>query len=67
MPQPLTREQLDQAHCSTPGCTHGDHGPLYLHGRCHPNAATQAVYENGVLTITCARCQKVVTQVAVAP
>jgi hypothetical protein len=39
----LTRTDLDASGCGTPNCDH-DHSVLYLHGRCHPAAATRARY-----------------------
>jgi len=64
--QALTREELDKMTCA--GC-HGDehaHGPLFLHARCHMHAGTFASYLNGVLTVTCAKCKKLVAKIAVA-
>ena len=64
----LTREDLDAAVCSTPGCTHTtEHGMLFLHGKCHPGAPTQTAYTyDGVLHIVCAMCQQSVIDVVVA-
>jgi len=63
---PLTQADLRGVQCQTPGCDHQGHGPLFLHGRCHPEAGTWASYEDGVITIVCATCEKLVVKVAVA-
>ena len=62
---PLTREYLDEAICSTPGCDE-EHGPLYLHSRCHPEAPTWTLYEDGVLRVECAECREEVAIIRVA-
>jgi len=59
------RRMLDHARCATPGCAE-THGPLYLHSRCHPNAAVEVCYEAGILTIRCKKCQTLVIEVSVA-
>jgi len=45
----------------------GDDSSLYLHSRCHTSAPTWAVLTGDVLTLECARCQKVITRFRVAP
>lgn len=64
---PLTRAVLDEMGCGTPNCGH-DHTVLYLHQACHSGVGTRAAYDkrNGVLTIRCRRCEKVVAEIAVA-
>jgi hypothetical protein len=67
----LTRQELDDAQCGTPGCTHAhgvDATPLTLHGRCHRQAPTWATYhaDRGLLVITCAKCGATITEVLVA-
>jgi hypothetical protein len=61
----LTRTQLDNMHCSTPGCDHSAHDGLMLVGKCHPRAAQTACYRDGVLVIACALCRKIVMRIAV--
>jgi hypothetical protein len=61
----LTREDLDRRTCDVPGCTE-THGPLWLHGSCHPNGTLSANYHKGVLTLICAVCGTVVTRMKVA-
>lgn len=61
----LARKDLDRMRCANPDCKE-DHGPLYFHGRCHPESPTWTRYENGVLTIECAECRDVITTVVVA-
>lgn len=63
--KPLTRRDLDAAACSTPGCDHTAHDGLILNGRCHPRGTTLSEYRDGIVTITCAECGRVVTQIAV--
>jgi hypothetical protein len=62
----LTRKELDEATCQSPGCTHQDHGPLHLHSRCHPSAGTRVAYAQGILTIRCRKCEAFIAQVLVA-
>jgi len=50
--------------CSRPGCNCT--GPLYIHGRCHPDAPTWAIVDHGVLTIECAECKKLITKFKLA-
>lgn len=66
MSEPLTRKELDALGCATPGCDHtSHHGPMYLHGRCHPGAEIVAYYRAGVVTIACNICTLPVTRIAV--
>lgn len=60
----LTREQLDQGGCGTPGCTH-DHTVLYLHGRCHPSTGARVSYDKrtGTLAVACRRCSALIAVV----
>jgi len=40
-------------------CDHvGPDTPLYLHAKCHPEAATWAVLRGMILTIICKECEK---------
>jgi hypothetical protein len=48
--------------CGVPGCE----DPLYMHSKCHPEAPTWARYFDGVLTIECSVCRKVIAEFAVA-
>lgn len=61
----LTRTELDRMQCMTPDCDE-PHGALYFHGRCHPESPTWAWYENGVVTVECAKCEAVIAAVTVA-
>ena len=60
-------EDLDRAVCAVPDCR-DEHQDLYFHGRCHPSAPTWAIYArgSGVLRLTCSRCSRLVTEIAVA-
>lgn len=66
---PLGREALDQFQCASPH--HDDerheHGPLFLHSRCHPDSPAWAVYHEGVLTVQCAECRNDIILISVAP
>jgi hypothetical protein len=64
---PLTRRQLDAAGCSTPDCGH-DHTLLFFHGRCHPQADTDAYYDkrDHCVHIICAACEKPISTIKVA-
>lgn len=63
----LTRKIFDVAGCGEPNCGH-DHTVLFLHSACHPNAGSRASYDkrDGLLTIECRRCKKLVARVKVA-
>lgn len=65
--QALTRVELDQCGCDTPGCGH-DHTVLYLHGRRHRSAGQLVSYDKrtGNIRIACRRCDAVVAEIAVA-
>lgn len=62
---PMTREALDGMQCATPGCTE-PHGPLVMHSRCHPKSPTWVTYADGVMTVSCAKCDTMIIEVAVA-
>lgn len=63
----LTRVELDQGGCGTPGCQH-DHTVLYLHGRCHPSAGARVSYDKraGNISVVCRRCDAPIAEIAVA-
>ena len=61
----VTRETLDQMKCSRPDCNQR-HGPIFLNPRCHPGAYVEARYDQGVLSIRCAKCKTPVLDVLVA-
>lgn len=64
----LTLDIVAAGGCSTPGCTHEDHGTMFLHGRCHPNAGTEVSYTRGtgILKVACLKCQKPIALIKVA-
>lgn len=69
MPRPMTRNELDRLGCAMPNCTH-DHTKdpdLFFHARCHMSAGSEVSYnkQNGVLTIKCKQCKKLVAEIAV--
>lgn len=66
---PLTRKELDKKACDVPGCKEDHEGTeFYVHGRCHPHAALQAMYskKTGLLTISCASCEAPIVEFKVA-
>lgn len=66
--KPLTRATLDHMRCGIPGCasTHDEAEPMFLHGRCHMGAGNEVEYLNGVITVRCRICKKLVVQAKVA-
>jgi hypothetical protein len=64
----LFREEMDQAGCEVPGCSHEQHSVLYLHSLCHPSAGTRAFYRRGtgLLELQCRVCRREVATVVVA-
>jgi hypothetical protein len=60
----IGRQTLSEMRCSTPGCTE-DHGPLWFHSHCHPEAPLTAFYENGEIEFRCAACEKFIVRVRV--
>lgn len=72
--KPLTREVLDGMPCGGCGKEIGDpeqHSAhdmrRWLHGRCHMSAGTRVSYLDGVLTVACRECKKLIVEIAVAP
>jgi len=65
---PLTQHELDEARCDHPNC-HDQACAVTFLARCHPRDGTWVTYrrENGVLEITCARCNALIAEVEVAP
>lgn len=61
-------EKMIAKGCQTPGCTHDDHGTLFLQARCHPKADIEVSYtkDSGELLVACAECHKAIVRVAVA-
>lgn len=67
----LTKIELDlyaANGCQNPGCTHEDHGRIYLNSRCHPGSHQEVRYDrgSGFLSIACGECQKEICRVKVA-
>jgi hypothetical protein len=65
----LHRSDLDHRTCQIPGCDHTGHDGLFLHSACHPDIPTWAEYQvkTGMLRVTCADCQRLIAEIAVAP
>jgi|GEM_PF-6607746 len=62
---PLTTTELDRLTCAAPGCTHENHGPLFLHSRCHLKSPTIIRYwGDGVVEIRCKICNHFVGSIA---
>jgi len=66
--EPLTRKDLQHVQCQVLGCTHDNHGVLFLHAGCHMRAGTEVSYNlvTGVLTINCKQCKKLIAKILVA-
>ncbi len=60
-----TRETLDSMNCAECGRGADCDDPLYMHSHCHPKSPTWAVYHNGLLRISCAKCGKLIIEVGV--
>lgn len=62
----LTKNSLDKAKCSVPGCENCTH-EIYIHGQCHPHAPLDAHYDKGTgwLVIRCHRCKMMICEVVV--
>lgn len=58
----LSRTDLDTIPCQC--CGVPGHGPMYVHGRCHPTARVMLTYKDGVATCNCGRCGKVIAEIA---
>jgi hypothetical protein len=68
---PAFIEDLEKAithGCQSPGCTHEDHGTLFLHGRCHLDADVEVSYtkDSGEVLVACAVCKLEIARIAVA-
>jgi hypothetical protein len=63
-----TQKSLAELGCDNPDCTHDDHSVLYPQQYCHPNEGLEAKYTkaNGILTLSCFICQKLVCNIRVA-
>ena len=61
-------ERMIASGCQTPGCTHKDHGTLFLHGKCHFRGTVEVSYtkDSGEILVACAECQKEIARIAVA-
>lgn len=59
---PLTRQELDAMRCE---CC-GEGGDLHLTAKCHPQGALEASYTQGILTVTCAACRKLIVTLRIA-
>jgi len=63
--EPMTRIELDQQRCDTPGCGCG--GVIFIHPTCHAHRGVDVSYVEGVLSLRCHKCQRLMTRIAVAP
>ena len=64
-PKPLTRIDLDAMTCSNPNCNCGFNEKLFIHPKCHIGKGITAFYENGILTFSCKKCDKLICKIAV--
>ena len=65
----MTLHQGDLDHMGCDGCgkKHPPGGmPLFFHGKCHLDAPSWVMYQDGVLHVACAQCGETVAEVAVA-
>jgi hypothetical protein len=60
-PMALYSEDLQNAHCATPGCNHDD-CQLILYSKCHRSPLAKVAYDKATrtLVVTCAACDKVI-------
>lgn len=63
-PAPLYAEDFVPMKCETPGCTCG--GAIFIHPRCHPEAGTWVSILDGVATVICRECRKLVVEIRIA-
>lgn len=61
----LHREDLEQANCGHKDCSCAE-GPLWIHGKCHPDSDLRAFYNDGAIHFSCADCSQPIVAVAVA-
>ena len=54
----MCRKEMDETHCQNPECDCGGDGPMFINQRCHPNAALEAFWYEGVVYIRCAKCER---------
>lgn len=53
--------------CNAPGCDHTAHdASMAMRARCHPTAGTWCFYRNGVISVRCRICERLVAEIAVA-
>lgn len=69
IPKPMTMEDFAAASCGNPNCHDPYCAELVFHSRCHPTSPTWVTVDkrNKVLIVSCAICDKVITQVAIRP
>jgi hypothetical protein len=60
----VTKKELGEAGCGTPGCTH-DHSVIYLTQGCHPGKGLEVRYDKQKeqLLVTCFACDADVTTI----
>jgi len=52
-----THQHIGDLRCADCG---ESHGPIYMHGRCHPKAYTMCSVEGDLLRIECADCKSTI-------
>lgn len=60
----VTRKQLDTLKCIHPNCKDPNH-ELILHSKCHIDYPTQAIKSDDILEIQCAKCGKLIFDIAI--
>jgi hypothetical protein len=65
---PLYLDDVQAQTCTHPECTDPRCDELFLSGRCHPGrpVVAVAVKSRGTVVLRCAKCQAVVTEIAIA-
>ena len=65
--KPDLEEVIDRG-CGTPGCTHENHGTLFVRARCHDERGVDASYTkgSGMLVLSCRICGNFVMAIRVA-
>lgn len=63
----LTTAELERSVCAC-GAEDCDNSTIFLHGKCHPEAAAEVSYTkgSGKIVINCHKCKKLVAEIAVA-
>lgn len=64
--EPLVLEDILATPCSC-GCDVPDHKPRFPHARCHMESKLRVSFEDGVCTLRCSTCDRIVVRLYTAP